>query len=263
MRIMPTKESAKEFYDREYLGKSYAGVLSAKEHLGYVELQSFIDKFGLQGKRCLEIGCGRGAFQDLVEDYTGVDISDSVRTYLHKPFFQGTADKLPFGANEFDAIWSLWVLEHVAECEKAVLEMRRVLKPNGLLYLYPAWYTRPWFANGYPVRAYSDFDWRGKLVKASIVLRDFFVLRAIHIFTRRILSCVSFWLNRRPIALKYRRLKGNNERYWMSDSDAVNSFDPTEMILFLCSRGDKCLSHRGPLSVFFARGGPCIFQVNK
>jgi len=156
--------SSKEFYDREYLGERYSLTVNPEEHSFYPILIQFIEHFGLKDKRCLEVGCGRGAFQDIVDNYVGVDISSTVGQYFHKPFFTASAAQLPFQEKSFDAIWSYAVLEHVPEPEKALDEMRRVLKPGGLLLLEPAWQCRPWTADGYPVRPYSDFGWWGKLI---------------------------------------------------------------------------------------------------
>ena len=76
-----------------------------------------------------------------------------------------------FEQGEFDVAWSIWVLEHVPNPEAALVEMRRVVKNDGLLYLFPAWDCTPFAASGYNVRPYSDFGVAGKLEKASMPLR--------------------------------------------------------------------------------------------
>lgn len=43
----------------------------------------------------------------------------------------GDVRDLPFGDNQFDAIYSMGTIEHFAETERAVAEMARVLKPGG------------------------------------------------------------------------------------------------------------------------------------
>jgi ubiquinone/menaquinone biosynthesis C-methylase UbiE len=118
------------------------------------------------------VGSGRGYLQDLVEDDTGLDLSPSVARRYHKKFVAGSATALPFPDNTFDAIWTVWGLEHIPEPEKTMREMRRVLKPGGKLFLMAAWNCKPWLADGFTVRPYSDFNWKGKLVKASLLLRD-------------------------------------------------------------------------------------------
>lgn len=253
----------KKFYDRQYSGLQYAPPSTAKEHGGCRGLEQFIRDHGLANKRCLEIGCGRGAFQDLVTDYTGVDISDAVRQYLHKPFFQTSATELPFENNSFDAAWSIWVLEHVPAAEKALTEIRRVLRPGGMLLLCPAWQCRSWAARGYPVRPYGDFGLRGKLIKASVPLRDSVVYRSLSIFPKRMMRLCRWAATRRPMPFHYKKLKPNYEIFWMSDSDAVNSMDPYEAIVWFISRGDQCLTYPTLRPQFFVRTGAIVFRINK
>ncbi len=120
----------------------------------------------------LDVGSGLGYLQDAVANYTGLDISAAVAKHYHKRFVHGTATAMPFADNTFDAAWSIWVLEHIPNPEAALSEIRRVVKPGGLLYLQPAWDCKPWAAQGYEVRPYSDFGIGGKLIKASIPLRQ-------------------------------------------------------------------------------------------
>src|SRR5262245_118554 len=103
-------DHARLFYDREYQKSDYATSLLPEEHAHFPDLRRFIDGYGLQQRRCLEIGCGRGCFQDIVNDYTGVDYSESARSFLHKPFHCASAAELPFADNSFDAAWSIAVL---------------------------------------------------------------------------------------------------------------------------------------------------------
>jgi ubiquinone/menaquinone biosynthesis C-methylase UbiE len=78
---------------------------------------------------------------------------------------------MPFQDGEFDAVWSIWVLEHIPNPEAALNEIRRVVKTGGYLYLQPAWACVPWAADGYDARPYRDFGMAGKLIKASIMIR--------------------------------------------------------------------------------------------
>ena len=133
---MPIENKQKEFYNSQYSDSEYAkGIEGREEALG---LKEFIEKYDLKDKKVLEIGCGRGAFQDLIEDWIGVDISSEVTNFLHKPFKVAEAENLPFEDNSFDAIWSITTLEHVINPEKALEEIIRVLKPDGVAYLAPA-----------------------------------------------------------------------------------------------------------------------------
>lgn len=252
---------ARDFYDREYGGEQYASAVRPSDHSAFVSLRKFIERYQLSERRCLEVGCGRGAFQDLVPDYTGVDFSASAAPYLHKPFHCASATALPFADDSFDAAWSITVLEHIPEPEQALAEMRRVLRPGGMLFLAPAWQCRPWAADGYPVRPYSDFGWTGRLIKASIPLRNSVAWRSLFIIPRRMARLATAIISGRPTRFRYRKLKANYEKFWMSDSDACASMDPYEAILWFLSRGDECLEPARSGGRFFFRTGPVVFRI--
>ncbi len=109
----------REFYERQYADSAYSGAEDADEHYEHQSLLGCIQKYELYDKRILEVGCGRGAFQGLVDDYVGIDIAEKCGDYLHKLFSVGSATSLPFADNTFDAIWSISVLEHIPDPEKA------------------------------------------------------------------------------------------------------------------------------------------------
>jgi SAM-dependent methyltransferase len=205
-------------------------------------LSEFVSEQHLKNKKVLEVGAGRGYLQDLVDDYTGLDISPTAKRFFTKPFVLGSATALPFRDNQVDAVWSIWVVEHVPNPEQAFREMRRVVKDGGLLYLFPAWDCPPWAAQGYAVRPYSDFGVKGKLVKASIPLREANLFRAAYTAPIRLLRLLFFRLVGSPTRLHYRRLTPNYEKYWTGDSDAVSSIDRYEALLWFASRGDECLN---------------------
>jgi SAM-dependent methyltransferase len=181
-----------------------------------------------------------GYLQDVVENYVGLDISPTAARYYHKPFVQGSATELPFPDNDFDLAWTVWVLEHVPNPEQALLEMRRVVKDGGYLYLAPAWDCLASLGQGYPVRPFSDFDWRGKLTKAGMFALDLPPYhRAVQLAIRGALATRQ---GGGPTKLHYRELAANYDHYWMPDSDAINSLDRYEVSLWFTSRGDECLN---------------------
>ncbi|HLX45302.1 MAG TPA: class I SAM-dependent methyltransferase [Bryobacteraceae bacterium] len=200
----------------------------------------------LESRRVLEVGSGRGYLQDVVTDYTGLDISPSVKRFYHKPFILGSATSLPFQDNSYDALWSIWVIEHVPNPEQAFREMRRVVKNDGLLYLFPAWSCKPWAADGYDVRPYSDFDPGGMLIKMSIPLRNNNLYQAAYTAPIRTLRWLSYATLRGPTTLHYHRLTPNYDKFWEGDGDAVNSLDRYEALLWFLSRGDECLNCTAP-----------------
>lgn len=97
--------------------------------------------------RILDVGCGTGIWLDrLGHQYgtvgVGVDVStDSLRTAYsealetHK-FMCADATLLPLSDGEFDAVFSLDVLEHVPHQDRFLKELVRVIKPGGGLMLW-------------------------------------------------------------------------------------------------------------------------------
>lgn len=70
-------------------------------------------------------------FQHPGMEYIGVDIEPGPGVDIVAP----SADKLPFGDGEFDAILSTSTCEHAASFWTLLLEMVRVTKPNGYIYI--------------------------------------------------------------------------------------------------------------------------------
>ena len=221
----------------------------------------FAADFALQGRKVLDIGAGRGYLQDVVSDYTALDISPSAKRFFHKPFVLASATLMPFQADEFDAAWTIWVLEHVPNPEAALAEMRRVVKDGGLIYLAPAWDCRPWAAEGYPVRPYNDFGFGGKLIKASLPVTSY--LWNMSKPATRLVRYLGWRSNGGPTRFHYRRLSPNYDRYWMSDSDAVNSLDRYETALWFLSRGDECLNCQGALHGLLQENEALILRIHK
>ncbi len=226
-------------------------------------IRAFVKQYGLWDKRILDIGSGEGLFQDVVTDYTGLDISTTAARFYHKPYVVGSATELPFPDNSFDAIWTIDTLEHVPQPEKALSEMRRVLRPDGYLYIRAAWDCRPWAAEGYAVRPFRDFDLKGKFIKASIPIRDSVPFRALYLMPIRLVRLSTAWLSGKPLPFRYNELKPNYKHLWTNDSDAVNSMDAFEVIIWYTSRGDICLNHRSIISQFLISANPIILQVKK
>jgi SAM-dependent methyltransferase len=237
---------------------------AAAEEVGIEgRVRKFVANYGLEGKRVLEVGSGRGYLQDVVVDYTGLDLSASVAGHYHKPFVVGSATRMPFETSSYDAIWSVWVLEHIAEPERALLEMRRVLKPRGLLFLFVAWDCTSWAADGFDVRPYSDFNWRGKLVKASLPVRRSGWFHFLYSAPIRAIRWAEYGLAGDATSLRFRALTSNYDVYWEPDSDAAISLDSFETYLWFRARADECVNCGNPSDAWQNIQNPLIIRISK
>lgn len=260
----PQSESAhRAFYERnraENYGTGYA-YKQAESHTSYSQLRDFIREYGLETKTCLEVGSSGGHFQDMVEDFHGLDLSADLAERYHKPYWRVADDgSYPLESGKIDAIWSFAVHEHIPDLQQALLEIERLLKPGGLVLFGPAWQCRSWMADGYTVRPYSDFSLRGKLIKASIPLRSTVAWRSLFVFPKRVFRHLLYLAGYRYDQVRYRKLKPNWETFWDSDSDACNSIDPHDAILWFESHGFECLSHPLHLRAFFIRTGALVLR---
>ncbi|MGK2927927.1 MAG: class I SAM-dependent methyltransferase [Lysobacterales bacterium] len=253
----------KSFYD-ERRHQTYAHdytKIRPEQHSHYGELRAFIKAYALKdNKNCLEIGSSGGFFQDMVSNYYGTDIADSLAQFYHKPYRVAEGEHYPFDTQMFDAIWTITVFEHIPHLQQALLEIKRLLKPGGVVLFAPAWQCRPWAADGYAVRPFKDFGLTGKLVKASIPLRDSMIWRGLFVFPKRLYRHLKFCLGYRYTEIQYRKLTPNYETFWTSDSDACNHIDPHDAILWFASHGFDCLSHPLHARAFMVRTGALVFR---
>jgi ubiquinone/menaquinone biosynthesis C-methylase UbiE len=220
----------------------------------YVQaLRHWIATQDLQHKRVLEIGCGLGLLQDLVDDYVGMDIARAAGNYVHKPFLSASATVLPFADNSFDGIWSIWVLEHIAQPEQMLQEIERVLKPGGVLFLCAAWDVPTWTAQGYHVRPFRSLTWQERLIKMTVMPRATRPYRQVATLLRRGARLLRAAGVERPLPLAYRRLTPNFDTYWSSDADACTAIDSHAVWLWFTQRNHQSLDETSKLRSLFLR----------
>lgn len=226
-------------------------------------MQKFVAELGLADKKMLEVGAGSGTLQDVVPNYTALDISASARRYFHKPFVLASATKMPFAEGEFDSIMSVWTLEHVPNPELALREMRRVVKDGGYLLLQPAWNCDEFAANGYGLRPFSDFDLSGKLTKSWASVRRFGPFRSLHLIPSRVIRDVQVMASGEPSRLHFKRIEPNFKQYLEPDGDASISLDRHELALWFTSRGDTCVNCESGLAKYDLPNTALVIRVHK
>ena len=111
-------------------------------------LRRYLPDFQVEGARMLDVGCGDAgvpiAFAEAGAEAVGVEPFErsvergkvraeehGVRLELHQAF----AESLPFPDASFDLVVLDNVLEHVRDRDRTLAEIRRVLRPGGILYL--------------------------------------------------------------------------------------------------------------------------------
>lgn len=255
------EEKYRSFYEDVDRQTTYSTTKSPEQHGGYKRIKGFIETYGLEDKSVLEVGSSKGVYQDMVEGYVGLDIAESLRPNYRKPFFTVNEDgTYPFEDASFDAAWTWAVFEHIPDIDTALRELARVIKPGGHILFAPAWQCRSWAAEGYPVRPYSDFGWGGKLIKASIPLRNSLPWRIAKLIPKRLFRHFLYLLGHRMTALPTGKLKPNYDIFWMSDSDAVHAIDPHDALLWFEANGFKCINHPLHLKALSVRTGPLILE---
>ena len=254
----------KKFYENIDRENIYATGSDLKVDVFYEQLTvNFIKRFLLKDKKILEIGSSKGAYQNVVLDYTGIDIVESLRKNYVKPYFVNELGQpYPFPNECFDGVFTRAVFEHIPNIDFILKEMLRVLKKDGYIFFHMAWNARSWAAGGYLVRPYSDFNWNGKLIKALLPLRENIFIRSFYIFFKRGGLIIRFILNKNnfKIHLKYKKIKPNYEIFWHSDSDACNSVDSFALMLYFKANNCKILNYSNLLRAFFVRSGNLIIQ---
>ncbi|WP_461208476.1 class I SAM-dependent methyltransferase [Desulfocurvus sp. DL9XJH121] len=133
----------------EFAEAVQTGIKNSKLYYEYAKLQREVgaDK----SISILDYGCGGGMFVlylllDGYQNVKGVDTSDRseyddfIKTILGieggEPILQAyDCERLPFDDQEFDAVVSIMVMEHVHDIDSYYRECARVLKPRGVVLL--------------------------------------------------------------------------------------------------------------------------------
>lgn len=182
---METKKSA--WYDQFYKNKKI--LLSYPWYKGLNELLTnyHVD---LKSKTVLEIGSGAGEYLNSLEKsskpHIGVDISQTALKIAQSNssgtrFLRSKAEALPFASDTFEVAICCEVIEHVDDPSKAIREIYRILKPEGILFLSFPNYYNPFYLF---VRLVATVFKKPHLISLQVVDRYLYYNFVIREFTR-------------------------------------------------------------------------------
>jgi len=184
--------------------------------------------------KILDVGCGTGGTTTKLKQFGvvyGTDFSFSALKYSSKQGLKNLAKtidyNLPFPSETFDVITILDALEHIKQDLKALLEIKRVLKKDGLILICVPAYQFLWSDHDVALSHYRRYNSKSlsrllnqaslKTERLSYMITFLFPLLAIF----RLLS-------------KLKKPKENPEPTLVSFPDSINSF--FKKILYLESR---------------------------
>ncbi|MBN2493389.1 MAG: glycosyltransferase [Deltaproteobacteria bacterium] len=132
--------------DSEHMGPDEYGYMFEMESTHwwfrskYKLVRKWIRESGLERPEILDVGCGTGGFLYTLGGLGtghGADVSDKAIAFCRSRGLERVrccpAEAIDFEAGRFDVVTCLDLLEHLPEPVRALAEMRRVLRPGGLL----------------------------------------------------------------------------------------------------------------------------------
>ncbi|MFC7621632.1 class I SAM-dependent methyltransferase [Microlunatus sp. GCM10028923] len=107
-------------------------------------LQPLRDLLGSGTGRCLDLGCGTGAYADVIKDSgrtpVGLDVSGDQLRHARSRYdggvVLGDAQRLPFADRSFDTVLAAWISTDVDDFAAVLHEVARVLRPGGVMINY-------------------------------------------------------------------------------------------------------------------------------
>ena len=127
-----------------YLGKDLLQIMQIAKNYNKYIVNLIIKSAGKQNietKKILDFGSGYGFFANLVrkqgaKNIQCVEIDEELKNHCKSLDFEVFSDLDKVEDNQFDFIYTLNVLEHVEDDEKALIELKNKLKRDGKIFIY-------------------------------------------------------------------------------------------------------------------------------
>lgn len=142
-----TSQREPEVVRRQYSSDENLRIRQETHEKYTVPRQNFVD-WALQcvswrgDEKVLDVGSGPGVYYNRIKErnpgveYFGVDLMPSMLANHpsgKNQLVAGDVLQLPFASDKFDVVMANHMLYHIEDVESAVIELRRVLKPGGLV----------------------------------------------------------------------------------------------------------------------------------
>ncbi len=167
--------------------------LESKSNLSKNNLLEHLVRYNLlpgdASQEVLDIGCGAGHGSNMLskkyKKVYGVDISEEAIEYAKSnwatnniEFVVGSAMDIPFPDSTFDAVSAFEVFEHLTDWRKFLSEIKRVLKPGGVVYISTPNKTLYSPGTKKPINPHHVFEMT--IPEFKTALNEFFILEEFY-----------------------------------------------------------------------------------
>ena len=137
----PTDDELERFYDEYYYPDHGVDAVFANSTISKSEqhFEALDARIGLRERELLDYGCGLGNFLDVVRVHggsaSGVEFDDAGRAAAISKRFRVEKTIDAYGDDSFDVVYMNDVIEHLREPVEDLAEIRRRIKPGGVLFV--------------------------------------------------------------------------------------------------------------------------------